>query len=413
MTDYVQGARIIFFAVALVFGSRSVAMAGSRARAIVLVMEGAPRSDRVRAALQEALADRYTVLPEAREREADAMVVVRLPAPNALRTAHVVVVDARTSSASTNVDVALAPRPNAAVDVARIRAAIDESLNARSDVVETLSVETETLAPPEALELPRATGAAPERESLPSRPPRDVTKALVTIEPRIGIGSRHFDYRDRVTSGLRPYDLAAAPRVGIAGEIYPLVALTDGIWSGLGLSGECATALGFDSTRTDGGSVDTSWTSFDVALRFRLPLGERDVIAPHAGYGGTSFVFSPDPSSIGAAADASSPAVSYRFVRTGVDGRVAFWRLAALAALDALFVTGNAPLDVRFPHERVGGLEARLGVAFPFAPHTEARTGLAYQRFFYDFRPVRGDANVAGGALDQLTRLDVSLAVSY
>jgi hypothetical protein len=73
----------------------------------------------------------------------------------------------------------------------------------------------------------------------------------------------------------------------------------------------------------------------------------------------------------------------------------------ALASIDYLFVSSNGPLDARFPRKKIGAVEARFSMAFPFSAHAEVRSGVAYQRFFSAFRPQEGDAYVTGGALDQ------------
>jgi hypothetical protein len=436
-------------------------------RSVLLVVEGARRGDHARDSLLGALGGRYAVLgggdallhtsigkslgktslsaalaapgseslaarvsASAREHGADAVVIVRLPSPQSPRLARLIVLDARSGAPPLNVDVALAGRPNKTNDMARIRGAMEGPLAGLENgeataTLELSSAETEraleTDRAPEPAEPPAAaltTEASGVRDTTPTPPPstligRDITRATVIIEPHVGIANRHFDYRDRISSELRPYALPAAPRAGIAAEVYPLVPFTGGALRGIGVSGEYAAALGARSTRSDGGRADTSWTSFDVALRYRVPIGDRSTIAGHAGYGGVDFAFSRDPNALADAPDASLPAVSYRFVRTGVDGRVSFWKLATLASIDYLFVSSNGPLDARFPQEKIGGVEARLSMAFPFTPHAEVRTGIAYQRFFYTFRPQEGDAYVAGGALDQMARWDSGVAFSY
>jgi hypothetical protein len=63
-----------------------------------------------------------------------------------------------------------------------------------------------------------------------------------------------------------------------------------------------------------------------------------------------------------------------------------------------------------FPHESVGGVEGRLGLAYPITRSFEVSIAGAYTRIFYAYNPTPGDANVAGGALDEMGNLSLALA---
>jgi hypothetical protein len=343
------------------------------------------------------------------------VIAVELPAPTkrAARRARVVVVFARGRSKPIATDIALASAPNVVVDVACISTAIEEPLAGLSEPGETANRERAPAAHTEEA-VPSLTdfhrtapmietdAPAPSARALKTLPRDDPTRAMFIVQPRVEIGSRHFDYVDRVSSNLRSYDLSATPRFGIGAEVYA--------WRGLGVSGDYTSAVGLQSAGTDGQSVDTSWTSFDAAVKYRISVAEGSAVTPKVGYGQIDFDIAPDPT---LPPSNQLPSATYRFVRTGVDGRLALGRFAAMAGIDYLFVSSAGAADERFPQASIGGLEARMGVGYKIASHFEARTGLAYQRFFYDLRPEKGDAFVAGGALDHYARWESALAFSY
>ena len=78
----------------------------------------------------------------------------------------------------------------------------------------------------------------------------------------------------------------------------------------------------------------------------------------------------------------------------------------------------DGPLDAGAVHDRfrgatVGGVDATLGLALPFARAFEGRLGATYTRYFYTFHPTPGDAFVAGGALDEFFGITLGGAYVY
>lgn len=294
------------------------------------------------------------------------------------------------------------------------RPGLKEMLAMRSSILSVVVTAT-TFASTAAAAPTERDAAAEPRAERPHAEDVDPAHAVVLAEAQAGLGTRSFDYVDRVTPGLRSYGVSAAPRVGIAGEVYPLAPFRSDLPSGLGL------ALGYSATPylqsegQDGAALETRWTSLDAALRMRVPLARGSMVTGTLGYGGVDFGFAADPTQLRERATGTGvlPEVRYRFVRAGADGRVAVWRLAVLAGLDYLFVTSTGAVEARFPRSSAGGIEARLGVAYPIVNHVELRTALRYQRFFHDLAPEPGDANVAGGALDELGYWQTSLALTF
>jgi hypothetical protein len=63
-----------------------------------------------------------------------------------------------------------------------------------------------------------------------------------------------------------------------------------------------------------------------------------------------------------------------------------------------------------FPRESVDGVEAHVGASWRLARSWELSLSGSYTRFFYSFNPFPGDVSVAGGALDEQTRVLVGFA---
>jgi hypothetical protein len=131
----------------------------------------------------------------------------------------------------------------------------------------------------------------------------------------------------------------------------------------------------------------------------------RVTVAAHGGYGGDDFIFDGSTAVAGAL-----PSVAYRFVRGGIDARIPVGPLSFMADVAYLGVLSTGPYADLFPHAQVGGIDASAGVGLALSRSFELSLGVRYTRFFYDLRPVPGDAYVAGGTLDEMARLWTGLA---
>jgi len=231
---------------------------------------------------------------------------------------------------------------------------------------------------------------------------------MLSLQAAMGVGMRHFSYVDRLTPSLRPYDLDAAPLASITATAYPLALLTRvPVIRDLGITGEYAQAFAVSSQDSSGNHVGTTWQSFDVGAIERIPLTRAVMLHVSLGYGGNDFQFDQSLASAGAAL----PGVAYRFMRAAADLRVELLSaLAVFAGGSYLDVLDSGAMGQLFPRETVGGVEAHVGASYAFTPHWQASLGAAYTRFFYSFNPVPGDASVAGGALDEQTRVQAAFA---
>jgi hypothetical protein len=219
---------------------------------------------------------------------------------------------------------------------------------------------------------------------------------------------RHFSYVDRVTPTLRPYDLGAAPMATVTGAVYPLAFTRTPVVRDLGVVGGYGQAFALASEDSYGNRVGTTWQSWDAGVTERIPLGRSLQANVSAGYGVDAFQFT--QSLAGSAA--ALPSVTYRFLRLGADVRYRF--LSAFSVLGGgsyLDVLGSGYTDALFPRESVGGVEGHVGATYSLARSWEISVSAAYTRMFYSFNPLPGDASVAGGALDEQTR--ILAGVSY
>jgi hypothetical protein len=232
-------------------------------------------------------------------------------------------------------------------------------------------------------------------------PPVDVDSSLFSVRAGLGVGMRHFSYVDRVTQSLRPYDLNGAPVAVVSGVVYPLAWTHLPVVRDFGITGEYGQAFALSSQDSAGDRVGTTWQSFDIGATQRIPLASALLADVSVGYGGNDFQFT--QSLAGSAA--ALPSVAYRFVRFGADLRYRFLGFTAYAGGSYLDVLSSGfTLDL-FPRESVGGVQGRIGGSYALTTHFEVSLNAAYTRMFYSFNPLPGDATVAGGALDEQTRI--------
>ena len=220
----------------------------------------------------------------------------------------------------------------------------------------------------------------------------------------MGLGFRSYSIVDRRTASLRPYNLPAAPLPSIAVEVYPFAQSRMPIIEGLGITANYARALAIDSTDSTGKRVDTSWQSYDIGVRGQLMAGPV-LVGAGFGYGAIDF----ELGDLGPSAQL--PTVSYRLLQPGLDARAFFGKFSVFAGAAYLAVLSTGEIDRYFPRASVGGVAARLGGGFSITENLELSLGAGYTRFFYSFNPEPGDANVAGGALDQMLRASAGLAI--
>jgi hypothetical protein len=239
----------------------------------------------------------------------------------------------------------------------------------------------------------------PSEDLAPSQRPRGlVARSLFSAELGADAAGRHFEYNDGITSNLRSYDVLPAALASASIEFFPL-AEEKGFLRDIGFVGSYARSLYLGSNAGAGVSIHTVDSSISAGVRVRLhPWGDAGaIIGVSDGYASQAVTFD----SAGEAIDGQVPAVNYQANRTGVDARIPLGSFAITAGAGFRAVVDAGPVAQRFRLSSVDGVDAELGVTLSVTRGWEARLLGDYERYFYSFKPVPGDAFVAGGALDQ------------
>ena len=329
---------------------------------------------------------------------ADVAVLVVVHKTKKARTAHVWVVDPHDEGPLVDEDVTLPPSGTSdAADSAWSAIASAFPAEAVPPAATPPPTAEPSAAPPEATAdaAPRSPSTEESADVTPHAARGESSPPLFRIGAAFQGGSRHFTYVDRLTATLRPYDLWFAPMAVVQGEIDPFARSGSPWLERLGLAGDYARAFGVSSEDSAGARVSSNWQAFHIDLRERIPIGPSILLGAHAGYGGIDFSFD-------GKVDSTShlPGVAYRFVRVGADGQGRIGDFIVYAEASYLAVQSTGAMGDLFPRESVGGVEAHAGVTRPLGRSLDVTLDLAYTRFFYNFRPQPGDADVAGGALE-------------
>lgn len=259
------------------------------------------------------------------------------------------------------------------------------------------------------LEAPKKVETGPssgEKKPEPgARVRHEVGSALASAEIGFEAGGRWFSYSDKITPSLRSYDVPFAPMLAIAGEVYPAAGTSIPVVRDLGISLGYARAFGLASATKDGALMKTVYQRFTAGLRFRVPFSRPlgPVLGASAGVLWQTFHVDELPALAGQIAN-----VDYVALKLGVDGRMPLGRIALLAGFDYYEPFSAGEVYDRFTGAGVHGIGAMGGLVVRIAGGFEARVAGEYRRFFADFDPVLGDANVAGGALDQYMGIRLS-----
>jgi hypothetical protein len=231
----------------------------------------------------------------------------------------------------------------------------------------------------------------------------------VGVSISAGIGSRHFTYSDPVGKLPRPYNLGVAPMTSFGLEAYPLATSNVPVLRDLGFVGTVSRAFAVDSKTPEGGKLQTNWTRFGGELRERLIVTGPHTLEVGIFVGADASYFVMTTNAKVAALLPTAREVSVRF---GFDARMLVaGRFSLLAGGAYLDTTSPGEIYDRFRHPRVAGVDTAFGGAIALTPGFEMQLTGRYTRYFATFKPVLGDANVAGGALDE--QVQFGLGVRY
>jgi uncharacterized protein YbjQ (UPF0145 family) len=259
-----------------------------------------------------------------------------------------------------------------------------------------------------------ATTAAPGGEeavgSAGRRPHGLVTRSLFEVEIGADAAGRRFDYHDGLTSNLRSYAIDVTPMFTASAELFPL-ADAGGFLRDVGFIGGYSRSVFLQSALSGGPTLSAVESAYFAGLRVRIhPGGDRGfVLGISDVYADQAFDFDATGGSI----DSQVPTVDYRSNRSALDVRIPLGPLDLVAAAGFRFILDAGEVSQRFRSSSVEGVDGELGLAFAVASAWEVRLIADYQRYFYTFKPVAGDAYVAGGALDQFYGGRLALAYVF
>jgi len=229
--------------------------------------------------------------------------------------------------------------------------------------------------------------------------------------------SRNLAYNQLVSPGVRQYQLPLGPAAVLDVAFYPFALASDGPAAGIGLVAAIEQAVGTssqlaaDGTFPNGATFPTSMREFAGGIRYRIPLDAWQLGAAVTG-GEHAFWFTSGAGADRAALDI--PNAIYRFVRGGVDVRVAVTADLSLAAGAGYRHVLNQGGDIRngFPHLTVAGVDANVRAGYAITRSVEARVQADVRRYFYDMHSIAADARIAGGAVDQYLSIAALLAMT-
>lgn len=341
-------------------------------------------------------------LAHAAARDAGVDYVILVDVNKTPRATHVHVwhIDMQRSGPVVDSDVSLPPSASTIETTRAIVALAPRHATPAADPAPTPTPVVESPAPVSSRP-PASVDLAPEADRATPTPAAGGPSSLLSLRAGLGVGTRHFSYVDRITPSLRPYDLGAAPLATVSAVVYPLATTQLPVVRDFGLTGDYGQAFGLASEDSAGARVGTTWRSFDVGATERIPLTRALLANVSAGYGGNDFQFT--QSLAGGAA--ALPTVAYRFVRVGVDARYRLSAFSVYAGGGYLDILSSGYTAQLFPRESVGGVEGHLGASYSLAKNWEVSLSAEYTRMFFSFNPVPGDGSVAGGALDEQTRI--------
>jgi hypothetical protein len=240
----------------------------------------------------------------------------------------------------------------------------------------------------------RDTGTKKKRDKV------DFTNALIVVDVGADVGARKMAYSDALVGPLRSYLAPGVIGYGVSGQLYPGASSGTPFAKDIGVVFRYAGSLPFESKTKDGAQKATgSWTRTAVGVRGRFLAGPKNS-GPYIGlegtYGTWAFVFEGDEPIV-----SEVPSVRYKYVRGAVDARFPFNAFSLTVGLGGMYVMSAGEFSDRFPHATIAGVDGTARAAYAFLPWLEARAELNYTRIFSSAKPERGDAYIAGGALDE------------
>jgi hypothetical protein len=280
-------------------------------------------------------------------------------------------------------------------------------------VGKTSPVEKTASAPAEEAEAVKTEEAAPTEKDSTSkkRGPIHVGNATVIASGGIEVGSRKLEYNDAMAGPLRSYLAPSILSYAFSAQIYPAASSGMSVVKDIGFVARFANAFEFQSKTRDGAqSLSGSWSRYAVGVGGRISTGDKKdpLINVEGTYGLWTFAFAGLDQVVN-----EVPAVEYKNVRIGADARIPLGAASLVGGAGYMNILSAGPFSTRFPHASIAAIDAMVGAAYAILPSVEAKASVTYTRVFSDARPQVGDANVAGGALDQYLVANVGASALF
>ena len=244
------------------------------------------------------------------------------------------------------------------------------------------------------------------------RGPVNYNNAMVVAEAGVDIASRQLKYSTVVVGPLRAYVQPGIAAWAVGIQLYPAASQNIPVAKDIGIVARYSDSLVFESKTSDGTqSAKGKWTRYAVGVRGRIATGpgaNSPLFGLEATYGGWKYTFSGTDFVVN-----DLPAVDYKFIRAGADGRVPFGAAAIFFGAGYMNIMSSGPFGDKFPHATLGGVDAKAGASYGLAPWIEARASFTYARIFSSAKSVADDNFIAGGALDQYFVGNVGLSAIF
>jgi hypothetical protein len=234
------------------------------------------------------------------------------------------------------------------------------------------------------------------------------TPAVVVVGLGFQLGARVFRYDNPTTANLRSYDANFVRKGRAMIELYPLVPLDTPAIAGLGITGSVGRSVVLESSTSDGRSIESIWTDFDLGLRYQYDFGGVTAGGGIA-YGRQDYAFDEDSELFG-----EVPVVDYRFVRFSGDvtGRVHRW-VSLCGGASFLTVSSLGEIGDRFDNSSAFGVGVRVGMLGHITDRFDARLEANADWFKHSFEPDAAMMFVADGGNDVLGSVLLGIQFSY
>jgi hypothetical protein len=227
---------------------------------------------------------------------------------------------------------------------------------------------------------PETKDEKPEEPKGP-RPKNDPAHSLFEIGAGIDVGFRSLTFDKTPGSTVRGYSVGGTPGIAVAAEVYPLAGSMNALGD-IGITVMYARALALQSAPAGGEKLATTWSRWDVGLRYRIRTGDKlPIIGLGVGLGNETFSID----AAGSKVAGEDPSVAYRFVRAGVDLRVPLGGFSLLGGANFLAVSAGGDVADRFFETKLSGFDFFLGAGYMIIPGLEARILGRYRHFSYTF----------------------------